>query len=98
MPIADSARVPSTSSPRGVAPPVSDDCAPTGSTRSAFLTSEATSASLRGNATPAAKPPATCAASLKNEATMAGSRSTHGSDVSRARRAMIRCISLHRRL
>ena len=91
----DSARVLSTSSPRGVAPPVSDDCAPTGSTRSALLTSAATSASLRGNATPAANPPGTCAASLRNEATMAGSRSTRGADSSRARRAMIRCMAVY---
>ncbi len=84
----------STRSPRGVAPPVRDDCAPIGNTRSASLTSAATSASFRGNATPAAKPPATCAASPRNDETIAGSSSTRGGDTSRARRAMIRCMSV----
>ena len=44
----DSARVLSTTSPRGVAPPVSDDCAPNGQHLVACATSDATSASLSG--------------------------------------------------
>jgi hypothetical protein len=49
-----SARVLRTTSPRGVAPPVSDDCAPTGSTFVAAATSALTSSMVWGNATPAA--------------------------------------------
>ena len=47
----------STSSPIGVAPPVRDDCAPTGRTRAALRTSEAHSVSSRGNAAAGAWPP-----------------------------------------
>src|SRR3989338_7326789 len=59
-------RVLRSSSPRGVAPPVSDDCAPIGSTCRADATSALTPAALSGNATPAAYPPATWAASVRN--------------------------------
>ena len=84
------ARVLSTTSPRGVAPPVNDDCAPIGSTRSAEATRAATSASSRGVATPDANPPGTCAASLRNEARTAGSRSIHGGSFDAARLARMR--------
>ena len=42
------------SSPIGVAPPVSDDCAPIGSTAAARVRMPATSAALRGKTTPLA--------------------------------------------
>ena len=41
----------STTSPRGVAPPVSDDCAPTGRTVEASSNTDASWASFRGKAT-----------------------------------------------
>ena len=49
--------VATTRSPTGVAPPVSDDWAPIGSTRDAARTAAASSASERGWATPVAWPP-----------------------------------------
>ena len=68
----------STTSPFGVAPPVSDDCAPIGSTAGADRISAATSASDEGTATPAANPPGKCAASSTNDASTSGSRSIRG--------------------
>ena len=50
-------RVVTTTSPIGVAPPVNDDCAPTGSTRGACRSRAPTSAAVAGCATPAAWPP-----------------------------------------
>jgi hypothetical protein len=58
--------VPRMMSPRGVAPPVSDDCAPIARTRGADAISAAASVAFRGNAIPAANPPGTWAASLRN--------------------------------
>ena len=46
-----------TMSPSGVAPPVSDDCAPTASTRRASRRHADTSSIDRGRSTPAALPP-----------------------------------------
>jgi hypothetical protein len=54
------------------------------------MTIAATSASLRGVATPAAKPPGTCAASLRNDARTPGSRSIGGKVAGGARRARMR--------
>ena len=64
-----------TTSPAGVAPPVSDDCAPTGSTCSQARKQAETSSIERGRTTPLASPPAKCAASSRNRASCAGSRS-----------------------
>src|SRR6187549_1084098 len=94
----DSARVLRTTSPRGVAPPVSDDCAPIGSTFVACATSDATSASLRGNATPAANPPGTCAASLRNDDRSASSVWMRGAGTGCAFRALMRCPNGNSRL
>ena len=52
-----------TTSPFGVAPPVSDDCAPIGNTFVAARTMSAISEVARGTAIPAACPPGKCAAS-----------------------------------
>src|SRR4029077_12335667 len=57
----------------GVAPPVSDDCAPIGSTLAADRRTAATSPSLAGDAIPAAWPPGKCAASSRNFLTTSGS-------------------------
>src|SRR5688572_16119316 len=67
--------VESTTSPAGVAPPVNDDCAPTGSTRAKSRKHADTSSVERGRTTPLASPPAKCAASSRNRAISAGSRS-----------------------
>ena len=65
-------------SPRGVAPPVSDDCAPIGSRVEAARTSAATSDSEAGVPRPAANPPGKCAASSRNAASTSGSRPIRG--------------------
>jgi len=67
-----------TISPFGVAPPVSDDCAPMGRIAGADRSNAATSASDEGTATPAANPPGKCAASSTNDASTSGSRSIRG--------------------
>jgi hypothetical protein len=54
-------------SPRGVAPPVSDDWAPIARTRGEEMIRAAASAASAGNAIPAANPPGTWAASLRND-------------------------------
>ncbi len=66
-------------SPIGVAPPVSDDCAPMGRTLAPDRSSAAMSASVAGVTTPAAWPPGKCAASSRNAATTSGSVTTRGS-------------------
>src|SRR5687767_9811155 len=70
-----------TTSPCGVAPPVSEDCAPTGSTRAKSRRHAESSAIDRGRATPLASPPEKCAASSRNRAVCAGSRSGSTSTV-----------------
>src|SRR5207237_4031852 len=67
-------------SPRGVAPPVNDDCAPTASTRSLDATIAATSSVLEGKTTPVAVPLGTCAASLRNDWRRSGSRVMGGNN------------------
>ena len=51
----------------------------------------ATSFTSVGNATPAATPPGTCAASLRNDRSRSGSCSMGGTRVGGARRAVMRC-------
>ena len=55
----------STTSPIGVPPPVSDDCAPIASTARCAASAAATSASLAGAATTVECPPGKCAASSR---------------------------------
>ena len=79
-------------SPLGVAPPVSDDCAPIGSTRRADCTSAETSAADFGKAMPVATPPGTCAASLRNDCSTSTLRSTAGGAAVGAGETRIRCV------
>src|SRR5262245_3514643 len=60
-------------SPIGVAPPVSDDCAPIGSTLAAERRTADTSPSLAGDTIPSAWPPGKCAASSRNLRRTSGS-------------------------
>src|SRR5438309_5802278 len=84
----------SSTSPIGVAPPVSDDCAPIGSTALADRRTSATSDSLDGKAIPAACPPGKWAASSRNAESTSGSRRINNVICRYSRPMKHACLSL----
>ena len=85
-----SARVLRTTSPRGVAPPVKEDCAPTGMYTGDACDQRCDVGFVSRECHARAKLPGTCAASLRNDDTIARSRSICGGGAEAAFRALMR--------